>query len=276
MLCNQCSTNLPDDSQFCLKCGQKVESAAHSVALATISVRAACDQCGATLSPTAEFCRMCGRPVIAPANGSDLPSVLPPGFEPLQPLPVRRPHQIVAWVLVLLFLGAVLWAATSETPEAQQVQEFVHWAHTQTVVDAALSVNPGSFSSSEFTVPPGALSVSLAGEFSETPGSPRKREKSHGTGKDGDTGIEAYVLTDAAFVVWRSGYATQTQYESGPVAGATINARLPGAGVYHLVFSNKSSPRDKIVHATVQLRYKRWLPDAIVHLKDDFWNWLGL
>jgi hypothetical protein len=42
-------------------------------------------------------------------------------------------------------------------PVAQQVQEFVRWSHAQTIVDAPVSVNPRSFSSWQFTVPPGAL-----------------------------------------------------------------------------------------------------------------------
>jgi hypothetical protein len=26
----------------------------------------------------------------------------------------------------------------------------------------------------------------------------------------------------------------------------------------------------------VLLRYKSWMPDAVVRLKDRFWNWIGL
>ena len=37
MLCSRCSQNLPDGSQFCLKCGQSVLSATNSAALATTS-----------------------------------------------------------------------------------------------------------------------------------------------------------------------------------------------------------------------------------------------
>jgi len=236
VLCSQCSTNLPDGSQFCLNCG---------------------------------------RPVVSSANSLVFAPVLPPGRKSSLPLRARWRWLIVPWLVVLLLLGGMMWVATSETPAAQQVQEFVHWSHTETIVDAVLSVNPHSYSSCEFTVPPGALSISIAGEFSETPASPRKAGKS--SEKDRDTDIEAYVLTDAAFAVWRSGYSAQTQYESGPVASATFNAPLPaGVGVYHLVFSNQSSARAKTVRATVLLRYRSWLPDAVVHLKDQFWSWIGL
>jgi hypothetical protein len=84
------------------------------------------------------------------------------------------------------------------------------------------------------------------------------------------------VLTDAAFAVWSSGYSTPSLYESGLTSGTAINASLPaGAGVYHLVFSNKASSRAKNVHATVLLRYKSWMPDTVTGLKDRFWNWIG-
>jgi hypothetical protein len=184
---------------------------------------------------------------------------------------------MVPWLLLLVLLGALLWMATSETPTAQQLQELVRWSHTETLVDDTFSVNPNSFYSREFAVPRGALSITLTGEFSETPGALRKNRKSSEIGKDHETDIEAYVLTDAAFAIWRTGYSTQTQYESGPVANAIINAPLPArADVYYLVFSNRSSPRSKTVHATVVLRYKNWVPGVVVHMKDQFWSWIGL
>jgi ribosomal protein L40E len=275
VLCSRCSATLPDGSQFCLKCGQKVDSAASSVALATISVQTVCKECRTSLPPSSDFCLKCGQPVISTTNRPGLAPALPSGLETPQP-PARSRHLIAPWLLVLLLLGALLWVATSETPAAQQVQEFVGWSKTETIVDAAFSVKPHSFSAYEFTVPRGALSISVAGEFSESPATAGMGAKSKNA-KDHDTNIEAYVLTDAAFAVWRGGYSTQTQYESGPAASATINASLPaGAGVYHLVFSNKSSPHGKDVHATVFLRYKNRWPDAIGHLKDQFWSWIGL
>jgi len=247
VLCNRCSANLPDGSQFCLKCGLPVPSPATSAALATS------------------------------------PVLLPVTVTPERP---PRPRRITLWLLCLVLLGVVLWAANSESPEAQQVQEFVRWSHTQTIVDASASVNQRGFSSTKFTVPQGALNVNITGEFSATAtssgdGNGKKVQRAGDRGKDPDEardpGIEAYVLTDAAFAVWSSGYSAPTLYESGPIAGAIINAPLPaGAGVYHLVFSNKNSSRAKAVHATVLLRYKSWMPEAVVRLKDRFWNWIGL
>jgi hypothetical protein len=240
VLCSRCSTNLPRGSQFCLKCGQ---------------------------------------PVISAAKGDILPPlpVRDPGGT--QPLRAPRQRRIIPFLLLfLILLGAGIWAGTSDSAEAQRVQDLVHWSQTQTIVDATLLVNPHSFSAREFTVPPGALKVSITGEFNVTAGSPRSgNANSNEKDKDRDPGIEAYVLTDTAFAVWSTGYSAPTQYESGPLAAGAIDAPLPaGAGVYHLVFSNQASLRAKTVHATVLLRYRSWLPYALLSLKERFWNWLGL
>ena len=276
MLCSRCDTDLPDGSQFCLKCGQSIhaaeaESAPPPPALPTPS---ACSRCGTSLPSTAAFCLKCGQPVISAASDPAFATV--PHSSPVL-LRTRWQHLIPLSLLLLTLLGVMLWALTSESPAAQQVQEFVRWSHEQTIVDAPVSVNPRSFSSSEVTVPPGALNVSITGEFSTAATSPGpSNSSSNKGGKNGDDGIEALVLTDSAFVVWSSGYTASTLYQSGPAAEATINAPLPvGGGVYRVVFSNKISSRAKAVRATVVLHYTSGLPDAVVRLKDRFWNWVG-
>ena len=279
MLCSRCSTSLPDGSQFCLKCGQKVEFTPNSVALATVPTQSVCSKCGTIVPQSAEFCQNCGQPVISTANRMTLAPVSASEIAALPPWPARRQRRVVPLLLlVLVLLGAVLWALTSKGPAAQQVQEFVHWSQEQTIIDSSISVNPHSFSPHMFTVPPGALDVSVNGEFSALATSPHNRSGNvNESVKDHDPGIEAYVLSDEAFTVWSTGYAAQSQYESGPVAGSTINAPLPlGAGVYYVVFSNKNSPRAKTVHAVVTLQYKSWLPGTIVRMKERLWNWLGL
>lgn len=90
--------------------------------------------------------------------------------------------------------------------------------------------------------------------------------------KDPDNGIEAYVLTNPAFAVWSTGYSTATIYQTNSTSGAVIDASLPGAGVYDLVFSNRTSPYPKTVHATVLLRYKSGWLNVILRLKERLWN----
>jgi hypothetical protein len=80
------------------------------------------------------------------------------------------------------------------------------------------------------------------------------------------------VLTNPAFAVWSTGYSTATIYQTNSTSGAVIDASLPGAGVYDLVFSNRTSPYPKTVHATVLLRYKSGWPNLILRLKERLWN----
>ncbi len=66
-------------------------------------------------------------------------------------------------------------------------------------------------------------------------------------------------------------------YESGKVSEGAVQADIPaGAGVYYLVFSNKSAPKTpKALHATVLLHFKSWLPDWLRRMKGRFWDWVG-
>jgi hypothetical protein len=92
-----------------------------------------------------------------------------------------------------------------------------------------------------------------------------------------DNNIEVYVLTDSAFTVWQNEYATSSLYESGKVDAGNVQADVPaGAGIYYLIFSNKSSPKTpKSIHASILLRYKSWLPDWFRRMKGRFWDWVG-
>jgi hypothetical protein len=100
----------------------------------------------------------------------------------------------------------------------------------------------------------------------------RNKEK-----EDIDNNLEVYVLTDSAFTVWQNGYATSSLYESGRVREGSVQAEVPaGAGIYYLVFSNKSAPKtSKSVRATVVLRYKSWLPEWFRLMKGRLLDWIG-
>jgi hypothetical protein len=191
-------------------------------------------------------------------------------------LRARRRQRILLWSFVPVLLVALLWVSTSQSPAAQEVQEFVHWSQAQTIVDAQEAVNPHGVWSHEFTVPAGALDASVSGEFAASAVSPHHGNgKSNGNGRDRDEGIEVYVLTKSAFVAWNGGYSTDALYQSGSIIGDVINAPLPqGAGVYDLVFSNKNSQYAKTIHASAVLRYKSGWPNAVLRLKERLWNWI--
>ena len=231
-----------------------------------------CSKCGATLPDEARFCLKCGNPVSLPPKE---PMKVEEPLEQLAPPRVRK-RRIVLWVLLGLFLGAILWAATSDSPFAQGIQELVGWKHDQTILETPFSVTAHNFRYYKFDLPDGASNVSILGQFASTVDKKAGAKPIPADGEDSD--IEVYVLSEPAFAVWQNGYATSSVYESGRVSQATIQADMPaGPGIYYLIFSNKfASKAVKNVSASVFLRYKSWLPDSVRRMKQRLWNWIGL
>jgi hypothetical protein len=181
-------------------------------------------------------------------------------------------------------VGVILWAGTSDSPSAQQVQEFVGWKHDRIILDAPFSIGPHTFRYYKFALPEGSVNVAVVGQFtsaadSSNAGNRRDTPRAKNKEKDQeiDNNVEVYVLTEPAFTIWQNGYATSSLYESGKVAEGTVQADVPaGAGIYYLVFSNKSAPKTaKVVKATVLLRYKSWLPEWFRRMKGHFLDWVG-
>ena len=244
----------------------------------TAKVLLGCSKCGASLPDEAQFCLKCGKPVSSPAKNTAVVESLPPA-EIARP---RRKRRVLLWILLAILAGVILWAITSDSPGAQQVQEFVGWKQDRIILDSAFSVGPHTFRYYKFALPEGSVNVAVVGQFKSAADSQsavnRKNQPSDkNKDKDSDNSIEVYVLTEPAFTVWQNGYATSSLYESGKVAEGTVQAEVPaGAGIYYLVFSNKSAPKTpKAVHATVVLRYKSWLPDWFRRMKGRFWDWVG-
>jgi zinc-ribbon domain len=255
-----------------------------------------CSKCGATLPDEAQFCLKCGKPVSSPPKS---PAVVepPPAAKPQQP---RRKRRLLLWLLLLVLAGVVVWATTSDSTGAQQVQEFVGLKQDRPILDSAFSVGPHTFRYYKFALPEGSVNVAVVGEFKsaadnagagsrknsssdKNAGEKNARDKNAGDKNAGDpksgddNGIQVFVLTDAAFTVWQNGYATSSLYDSGNVAEGNVQAEIPaGAGIYYLVFSNKSAPKTpKAVQANVLLRYKSWLPDWFRRIKGRVLDWFG-
>ena len=232
-----------------------------------------CSKCGAILPDEAQFCLKCGKPVSLPPRE---PVKIEERLVEVTAHRVKK-GRIVLWVLVGLFLGALLWAATSDSPFAQGIQELVGWKHDQTILESPFSVSARNFRYYKFDLPEGSTNVSIVGQFTASSAEKKPKSAKPSTGEADDNDIEVYVLSEPAFAVWQNGYATSSVYESGRVSQGTMQAELPaGAGVYYLVFSNKFSPKTvKSLNATVLLRYKSWLPESCRRNKERFWNWVG-
>jgi hypothetical protein len=141
-------------------------------------------------------------------------------------------------------------------------------------------VGPHTFRYYKFSLPEGSVNVAVVGQFTsaaDNSNAGNRRDTAKAKKEDIDNNIEVYVLTDSAFTVWQNGYATSSLYESGKVAAGTVQADVTaGAGIYYLVFSNKSAPKTaKAVHATVLLRYKSWLPEWFRVMKGRVLDWIG-
>ena len=232
-----------------------------------------CSKCGATLPDEAQFCLKCGKPVAVPLKE---PVKVEQPMVAISPRRVKK-GRIVVLVLVGLLLGAIVWAATSESPFAQGIQEIVGWKHDQAILETPFSVTAHNFRYYKFDIPEGSMNVSIIGQFTSSAekksASPKAKD-----GADGDDNdVEVYVLREDAFAVWQNGYATSSVYESGRLSQGNMQSELPaGAGVYYLIFSNKfSSKTAKSINATVLLRYKSWLPESFRRVKERFWNWVG-
>ncbi len=250
----------------------------------TAKVLLGCSKCGASLPDEAQFCLKCGKPVSSPPKS---PAVVepPPAIEIARPRPKRR---WLLWIVLVILAAGALWTVISDSTAAQEVQEFVGFKQDRTILDSAFTVGPHTFRYYKFALPEGSVNVAVVGQFtaaadSQSTGNRKSQPSDKNSDKnnkasDTDTGIESLVLTEPAFTVWQNGYATSSIYDSGNVAEGAVQADIPaGAGIYYLVFSNKSSPKtSKAVHATVVLRYKSWLPNWVRRMKGRFLDWVGL
>ena len=246
--CGKCGANLPEGSQFCLKCGQPVPLLEASSAPVMAPTLAYCTECGAEFPAGGQFCLRCGQSVDAMPKGTQAKvetTVRPPSQAAG---PKRRKSPIVIWLLLPALALAIWWAAASDNPAALQLRRLANKSHTQSITPAVFSVKPRGFASYEFTIPSGSVGVVVSGEFTAT--------------GDSSSEIEVYVFKDDAFVNWQYGYSPSAYYSSSRVIKGDINAELPaGAGTYYVVFNNNFSPRTtKSVQSEVTLHYTKFWP----------------
>ena len=159
VLCSKCGTDLPDGSEFCLKCGEPVQAASVSSEFVVTTATLGCSGCGAKLAEGVLFCSRCGKSVSMPAKKKTAPpdSVPPVDSIPSEPAPAlsisRYNRRVIPWVVAVGLLLALFWAATSDNPLAQNVQELAGWKHDQGVVDNPFSIAAHNFRYYKFALP---------------------------------------------------------------------------------------------------------------------------
>jgi hypothetical protein len=195
---------------------------------------------------------------------------VPAPTTPTKPRPKRK-RAFLLWILLALFLLAILWVVTSSNPLAQALQELGGNKHDQAIIDTPFSVSPHNFRYYKFSLPDGSTNVAIVGDFTASPEMDPHKSATQTRDQAIETGIEVSVLSESAFAIWQKGSNTSSVFESGRVPQGKLHADLPaGAGVYYLVFSNKFDPNTaKRVNANVLLRYKSWLPDWARRMKSD-------
>lgn len=115
--------------------------------------------------------------------------------------------------------------------------------HTQNVVNATITVQPGSWDYYTVTTTSSMSSPSLSGSFTA----------SGGSGND----IYVYVMDATDYVNWSNGHQVTPLYNSGKVTTANFNVSLGSSGTYYLVYDNTFSTfSSKNVATDVNLEYE--------------------
>ena len=238
-----------------------------------------CSKCGASLPDEAQFCLKCGKPVSSPPRSAPTVEILPPPALPAPRRKAPMLLWILLAILLLFIAWAVMSDSTSAQQVQEFVgwkqdrpildSSFSVGPHTFRYYKFALP---------EGSVNVAAVGQFKSTAESQSAGNRKTQAADKAGGSDIDNSIEVFVLTESAFAVWQNGYATSSVYDSGNIAAGTIQADIPaGAGIYYLVFSNKAAPKTpKAIHAAVLLRYKSWLPDWFRRMKGRVLDWAGV
>lgn len=249
-----------------------------STTLPATKVLLGCSKCGASLPDEAQFCLKCGKPVsLPPKSPAVVEALLPEIRQPRRTRPMIVGILLTILAGLILWAGMSDRQSAQQVQEFVGWKHdrvildapFSVGPHTFRYYKFALpegSVNVAV--EGQFTSVADSSNVSNRRDIIRA----KNKEK-----EDIDNGIEVYVLSEPAFTVWQHGYATSSLYESGKVAEGNVQADVPtGTGIYYLVFSNKTAPKTpKSVHATVLLRYKSWLPEWFRVMKGRFLDWIG-
>ena len=244
-----------------------------------------CSKCGANLPDGSQFCLRCGKPVSSPPkSASDSPIVDVPPAAPRQKPKRRRVLLWLILSLVVVFIAWVGLSDSPVAQQLQEIVGWKHdqIILDESFTVGAHTFRYYKFSLPEGSVNVAIVGQFTAANAANTPSARKDVAKDAAKDKDknadSDNNIEVSVLTETAFTVWQNGFATSSIYESGRVTEGTVQADIPaGAGIYYLVFSNKFALKTpKTIHANVLLRYKSWLPESFRRMKESLWNWLGL
>ncbi len=215
-----------------------------------------CLKCGNQLPDNSQFCQKCGASQTVASVGSGAAAAVAPArvqATPVTEAPKAKSGRTIPIILGAVLLVVVCWAIYSigvrhsasapestQYPAAPQPQPQLH---AQSTGNVAFTIAAGGTQMYKLTVPTGAFNVNLKGHF----------QAAGGSGND----VEVYVMNEDEYVNFQNGHSASPYYNSGKVTQDTLNLNLPSdAGTYYAVFSNKFSILTaKAVQANLSLQY---------------------
>ncbi len=172
-----------------------------------------------------------------------------------------KKRKIARWILLAVFIAAILWIAVGQDSCAQGTRALLGRKPDQSVLDSSFQVFPHSFRYYKFSLPAGSKNMALVGHFTVSGAAGNSNPgNAQPVGQPPNETIEVFVLTEPAFEGWRKGESATTIYQSGRISGQNVRQSLPaGDGLYYLVFSNRFDPAStKKVTAALSLHSTSW------------------
>lgn len=234
-----------------------------------------CSKCGATLPDEAQFCLKCGKPVSSPPKETAVVELLPPAEVPAPRRKGRVLLWgtlaillgLIAWVVISDGPVAQQVQELFGWKHDQTILETPFTVGPHTFRYYKFSLPEGSVNVAVVGQFRSVANSQKVGNGRDKSGAEKDSDNNIEVYVLTDSAFTVWQNGYATSSLYESGKAA-----TGTVQ-ADIPA---GAGVYYLVFSNKAAQKTaKDVDATVVLRYKSWLPEWFRRTKDRFWNWVG-
>ncbi|HUL50044.1 MAG TPA: hypothetical protein VLT79_08530 [Gemmatimonadales bacterium] len=184
-----------------------------------------CPFCAKEINAVAIVCKHCGRDVSGGTSVAAAPAP-PPRESSVQVSPERSAQTRPRWIIwglgpIALLLG--VWAAYRARTGREEARAPVKISLANGQAD---QVPNRAYEHYDFTLP--ERNCAITGRIVGLTG--------------GNNDFQAFLIDDENFRNWKANQKAQVYWQTDTVRVATIDARVSGPGVFHLVISNAFSP----------------------------------